>query len=261
MKRIALILFACLFVTWQAPAEPRPARVATLVPVAHSMLNTLLQDTPVEVLYLPPKRLPINRIESWSSRNASKAQPVADAIVGFDSLWPSLGFYPAMRKENIAIVPVDIAIALLPGGEQVALVDPREPGYFWLNPANSIMMLGILRRDLASLWPQYAETINANAKQTENGLRELSLTLDDWLFEQQIAQIAVASPSLKDLALSLALPLVSVEQAKAHKAKTLYLHQGNTSDLPAHFVALSVDDFARPANQPFLDRWQQLLAE
>jgi len=244
----------------QANAEETQAKsVATLVPIAQSLLTELLATTKVGVHYLPPKRLPINRLTNWVTTHASKKQPDVTAVVGIDAIRPSLSFYTALRKENIQLVNIDIAKALMPGGEQVAIYQHNQQGYFWLNLNNALLMTGILRRDLTALWPEHAEKINTNAAKMSQQLRQISMQLDDDLFDKNIEQLVVDKPELADFAASFPLPIVTLEQAKVNGLKTLFIskikHKSSKADIANNINLWAIDDFSKISSLSFTERW------
>ena len=79
MRIILISLFALLTNIGHA------ASLATVSPIAHSMSSALSENTPIEVTYLPPTRLPINRIPSWLNRSATEPMEHFDAIVNISS--------------------------------------------------------------------------------------------------------------------------------------------------------------------------------
>ncbi len=229
--------------------------VATVVPIANSLLTELLATTNIKVHYLPPKRLPINRLTNWVATHASKKQLDVAAVVGIDAIRPSLSFYTALRKENIQVVNIDIAKALIPGGEQVAIYQHNQQGYFWLNLNNALLMTGILRRDLTAIWPEHADKINTNAAKVSQQLRHISMQLDDEIFEQNIAQLAVAKSDLADFAASFPLPIVTLEQAKENGLKTLYISKNKKVKLSNNIKLWTIDDFSKISRHSFTQRW------
>jgi hypothetical protein len=235
--------------------------VATVAPIAHSLLTELLATTEITIHYLPPKRLPINRLTNWVATHASKKQPNVSAVVGIDAMRPALSFYTALRKENIQLVNIDIAKALMPGGEQVAIYQHNQQGYFWLNLNNALLMTGILRRDLTALWPEHAEKINTNAAKVSQQLRQISMQLDDDLFDKNIEQLAVAKPELADFAASFPFPIVSLELAKTNGLKTLFIskikrNSKNTKTaLGKNINRWAIDDFSKVSSRSFTQRW------
>lgn len=239
-----------------AHSKPNQA-VATVIPVAHSLLAQLLNNTAVEVNYLPPKRLPINRLTNWVATHASKIQPSVNAVIGIDALRPELSFYTSLRKENIHTINIDIGQALMPGGEKVAIYQENQQGYFWLNINNALLMTGILRRDLTAIWPEYANKINDNAAKVSQQLRQLSMQLDDVLFEQEIDQLVVAQDELADFAAGFALPIVTLAQAKNNALRTLYINKSKAKnpELAPNITLWAIDDFSKTDTTSFTERW------
>lgn len=226
------------------------AKVATVTPIAHSMASALLANTSIEVAYLPPTRLPINRIPSWLSRNQTEPMPSFDAIINISSLRPELAFYKPLRSTNVRIVPIDIAQALIPGGEQVAVHSQEE--YFWLNSSNALLMLGILKRDLSALWPGQAEHIDNNFQTTSRALRQVALEIDDALLNSGFEVISNANSSVEPFSKGLMLPSLEPEELDGLQAVTI--------DTQAGDKVWMIDDFSRFSNQGFIARWQAILA-
>ncbi|MAF14953.1 MAG: hypothetical protein CMG93_03115 [Marinomonas sp.] len=225
------------------------ASLATVSPIAHSMSSALSENTPIEVTYLPPTRLPINRIPSWLNRSATEPMEHFDAIVNISSMRPDLAFYVPLRSRNIRIVPIDIAKALIPGGEQVATHQADE--YFWLNTNNALLMLGILKRDLSTLWPEYAEQISQNYQTTSAALRQLALDIDDALLMKGYDAIQLNKSSLEPFSKGLLLPTLDASEAEGLNTITL--------SNKASASTWQVDDFSRYSDVPFIERWQQAI--
>ena len=240
-----------------ASQESSNSSVATVVPIANSLLTQLLNDTQVNIHYLPPKRLPINRLTNWVATNASKIQPEVSAVIGIDAMRPELSFYTALRKENIHTINIDIAKALMPGGEQVAIYQKNRQGYFWLNINNALLMTGILRRDLTATFPEHAKKINENAAAISKELRQVSMQLDEILFEKNIEQLVIAQDELADFAASFPLPIVTLAQAKSNDLTTLYITKikTKTPELSKNISLWAIDDFSKTHKTSFIDRW------
>ncbi len=258
IQALVFVLVMTLVTSAQASQKSIPKKtVATVVPVVHSLLNQMLADTSIEITYLPPKRLPINRLANWVATHVTKKQPIISAVVGIDAMRPALSFYTALRKENIDIVQIDIAKALLPGGEQVAIYQQNQQGYFWLNLNNALVMAGILRRDLTALWPKHAAQINKNAAKISQQLRQLAMQLDDVLFELNIEQLVVAQPALADFAVSFPLPIVTLKEASANGLTTLYIDKraAKKSTLSPNITPWIIDDFSKVSAVNYSQRW------
>lgn len=243
MRIILISLFALLTNIGHA------ASLATVSPIAHSMSSALSENTPIEVTYLPPTRLPINRIPSWLNRSATEPMEHFDAIVNISSMRPDLAFYVPLRSRNIRIVPIDIAKALIPGGEQVATHQADE--YFWLNTNNALLMLGILKRDLSTLWPEYAEQISQNYQTTSAALRQIALDIDDALLMKGYDAIVLDKSSLEPFSKGLLLPTLDASEAEGLNTITL--------SNKASASTWQLDDFSRYSDVPFIERWQQAI--
>ncbi|MBR7889761.1 hypothetical protein J9B83_12535 [Marinomonas sp. A79] len=228
------------------------ASVVTVTPIADSMTRSLLSTTPVKVTYLPPTRLPINRIPSWLNKNRTEPLDPFDAIVNISALRPDLAFYTSVRSTNIRAVPIDIAEALLPGGERVAVQEPSE--YFWLNPNNALMMLGILKRDLSLLWPEYEKDITIRYQVVSQSLRQIALTIDDTLLMSGYEGLQNANDSTEPFTKGLLLPTYTLEEITGTMPlNTLIVSTKNNKN------QWLIDDFSRHKKTEFIDRWQQNL--
>jgi hypothetical protein len=172
-----------------------------------------------------------------------------DAIVNISSMRPDLAFYVPLRSRNIRIVPIDIAKALIPGGEQVATHQADE--YFWLNTNNALLMLGILKRDLSTLWPEYAEQISQNYQTTSVALRQLALDIDDALLMKGYDAIVLDKSSLEPFSKGLLLPTLDASEAEGLNTITL--------SNKASASTWQLDDFSRYSDVPFIERWQQAI--
>ncbi|SBS29761.1 Periplasmic solute binding protein family protein [Marinomonas aquimarina] len=225
------------------------ANIATVTPIAYSMTSALVADSDIEATYLPPTRLPINRIPSWLKRNDTEPMAHFDAIVNISSLRPELDFYKPLRSTNVRIVPIDIAQALIPGGEQVATHEADE--YFWLNSNNALLMLGILKRDLIALWPDQAEQISANFQATSKALRQVALDIDDALLMSGYDALSTAKASLTPFSKSLLLPTLGKEEQDGMNTLIINTKGGDQT--------WQVDDFSRFSKQSFIERWQAVL--
>ena len=258
MIRCVLILLSLITTTSLAGEIVKEKdKLATLVPVVESLTKTLTKNIPVEVDYLPPKRLPVKRIKSWVAKNSSSNKAVADVLVGIDSQWPELAFYKAMRLNNISVIPVDVAKALIPSGESVATVQDGLRSYFWLSLNNTLVMNGILSRDMMRIWPEHASQIKQNSHQLARALRMMSVTLDECLMDKQVDQLVLDANSYADFAAGLNLPVVTLAEAKENQLNTLFVHKKGKSlpAMPKHVKSWPIDDFSKLAKTDFMTRW------
>lgn len=221
MKPLLTLLLLCLPLAVQADGktpEPQPAiasaRVVSAVPVLHALGLSLLKDTGIEVVYLPPRRLPINRIPGWLGKvDAGKLEPAA-ALLTMESVWPDLGLYPLLRKTDIRVVPIDVAQELAPGGARVSLRPNLEtPDYFWLDFNNLLLMTNVAARDLARLWPEQAGQVESNRRSLQRYIQQHAMHLDELLLNANIGTLAADDDRLMPLAMGLALPLVPGREA------------------------------------------------
>lgn len=241
--------------------------VVTVIPVVDSIGRQLVKNTPIRVSFLPPRKYSVNRVHGWVRHNSSVLPANADAVAGISAIWSGVDMYPALRERNIRVVPIDLAHALTPGGERVAalrLTNPKTgmqgPGYFWLNPANALLMTGVMARDLSALWPEHADQLSKNKAEINQLLRAIQIDIDKKLYDLGIEQVVVDNIKLTDLAVSLLLLVVSVEDARNNGLPTLYLtskkRRKKTALLPSNFTTWSLDDFSKAGVASFTDRWQ-----
>jgi hypothetical protein len=214
---LSLILFfvmgsAAVVADSPSPAHS-PARVATFLPVTHLLTQSLLQDTTVEVDYLPSKRYPLSRIRYWLEQKLPQdiAQlPTYTAVIEIASVWPEGEAYPTLRQSNIRIVPIDAAVQLKPEGARVSRQQSADTlDYFWLNSANLKVMLSIIAEDLLRLWPEQQAIIERNLQRNLNGVTRYAVAVDDLLWQQEIEGVCSDDRNLTPLLNSLSLPILS----------------------------------------------------
>ena len=106
------------------------------------MASALTRNTAFLTLHIAPSRYSVKRVPGWLDRQPADQFPRAGLVLSIHSVWPQINIYPYLRMQNISVVPIDAATAMMPGGERVAVNDMAggEPGYFWLNPANALVM-------------------------------------------------------------------------------------------------------------------------
>ena len=251
--------------------EDNHLKIVTVIPVVASMTEELVKGTNITVNLLPPLKYNIKRIPGWLERQPSESYPIADAVIGISSIWSNVDAYPALRNQNIAIIPVDIAQALIPKGERVAVLSSqgKVSSYFWLNPANALVMLGILHRDLSLILDykgnkgskEEKQRLNANFAQMNKSLRQSQITFDNIIFNSESMQVIVNKPELKGLASATLLPLVERRDAIEDGLQTLLVtnrkvHHSSLKELPENIVIWSVDDFAKQLKGSFTERWK-----
>ncbi|GAA3925027.1 hypothetical protein [Litoribacillus peritrichatus] len=277
---LMMSLFACSSLSTspnttanQELPQPQTIQLATSVPVIASMARELIVKTAIELIYLPSSRYSIKRIPGWLARQPVNEYPEADAVLGIASVWPELDIYPHLRLQNIAIIPVDLAHAYVPGGERVALTERsgNTPHFFWLNPANSLIMLGILHRDLQAVVAgssRFNETHKADIKRQLNAnhllmaqkLRQLQVAIDNQLLELNMMQVVIENTDLKELAAATLLPEATKGDAIESGFPSLLItnKQANHKkfkNLPEHILIWHIDDFAKPREGHFTERW------
>ena len=248
--------------------------MGTAFPVLASMVEILTADTPIETSYLPPPRFSIKRIPAWIQRQSAEQFPPADVAVGMTSVWPQIDVYPYLRAHNIGIIPIDSAYALVPGGERVAITDTAEqgPGYFWLNPANALLMLGVIHRDLLAVVQQSnlpsqtrqqtTQKLKDNFDSASQRLRQLQVDLDAQLAKLEVFQVTIERQELSPLAQATLLPEIALPAATNDDLPTLLITSRKVghkklADLPANLILWHIDDFARYREDDFIARWQK----
>ena len=197
---------------------------------------------------------------------------MADAVIGISSVWKNVDAYPALRNQNIAVIPIDVAQALLPKGEKVATLQSQgeSTSYFWLSPANSLIMLGILHRDLLLVMEhkqieeldKVKRQLNQNFDQMHKSLRQSQIELETALFDLEFMQVVIDKPELKDLASSTLLPIIEQNDMLDEEFATVLITNRKTNhssfkSLPKHVFVWSVDDFSKSRDGSYTQRWQE----
>lgn len=254
--------------------------VATAIPVLASMLDELSAGTAIKSAYLPSPRYSIKRIPGWLARQQPADFEYADAVLGISSVWPSISLYPHLRQHNLYVVPIDAAQALVPGGERVALQagTNAQGSYFWLNPANALVMLGISYRDLQALIEQSTlgthrkaqsqQRLALNFQHISQSLRKVQTELDTLLADAPFMQISSADVTLQPLALASFLPLSDLDELVNGNTELPSLlitnkkpgHRSITKLAP-NISVWHIDDFAKPRASSYSERWQANLAQ
>lgn len=189
-----------------AQAATAQDNLATAQPITKLIADPLLADTGIDVSYLPPKRLPWKRIPSWLRGKATKQSLGSyTAVLTLETLRPEMAVYGLMRKENIAVIPVDLSAELTPGGSRIS--PKARDSYFWLHPGNLQLMLNIAAADLSRIWPAKAEQIQQNYQQLRKQLLQYQLQLDGLLLDAEIDEVLYQQANLTSIAQSLALPM------------------------------------------------------
>ena len=250
----ATVLLSCWWTMAAAAEDPvsvvSASRVATVTPIAHSLSAGLLRGTGVETDFLPPRRLPINRIESWLRKNRATRFASYEALVSISDAVPAFAFSTTLRQSNIRLVTIDIAYARLPEGERVVLNDPGE--FFWLNSNNLLLMLGVLKRDLALLWPEHGQDINENYQRISGAVRRFNLDLENLLLDKEIAVLVFDRAALKPLAGNLSTDIMTADEAQLLELPALHVGSGrrrkqSDSDIESQAALLrwQIDDLSR----------------
>ncbi|EXJ09588.1 MULTISPECIES: hypothetical protein [Nitrincola] len=194
-------------------AVSQSASVVTVAPITFALSESLLQSTDIETLYLPPERLPMNRIAGWLARADQASLPVADAVLTIESVVPTLSLYPVLRQSSIRTIPIDAAYELSPGGAKVSLRPEADEDFFWLDSNNLTVMVNISARDLSRVWPESAGSIEEQRRKLQREIQKMTLAVDQLLLEQDVSRLAVTDDRLLPLAMSLSLPIVERDEA------------------------------------------------
>lgn len=209
MKKMLYSGITLLLILTAKTALAESDRVATTLPITQALATTLLMGTEIDVVYLPPTRLPVNRIANWlrhkSQSRINKTGPF-DVLVTVESVWPHYAAYGRLRSQNIHLVAIDVARELNQPGLQVRLPAAADRQYFWLAPDNLLVMAQILVRDLIRLWPQHKAVIQANQQRLTGHIQRYTLAVDEALIQHQISSVCVQNEELIPQAEALFLP-------------------------------------------------------
>ncbi len=275
LKSITLSLLAFFSLSLSAAtSESSPITIVTSVPVVASMVEQLTQNTVFRTQLLPPEKYSIKRIPAWIQRQETTTYPNVDIVVGIASVWQETDVYPALRSNNITIVPIDVAQAITPDGESVAIQTTQysTPSYFWLSPPNALVMLGILKRDLIAFLQAREDDdiaasvskLNAQYAQMSSHLRQIQIKIDERISQALIMQVAIDKPELVDLGSATLIPMVNMPEANESSLPTLLITSKKTShsslsDLADHILVWSIDDFSKQNPLSFTARWEKNL--
>lgn len=221
--------------------------MATTLPITQALSKSLLKDTAINAIYLPPKRLPVKRISSWlKSKSGERIQSAGPfvALVTVESIWPNYSAYGKLRAQNIRLIPIDVAQELNEPGSRVRMnAEPTQADdYFWLAPDNLLVMGQILARDLSRVWPEEAAQIQLNLQQLRRQIQAFSLRLDQQLLDHNVMSICVHTSELTPLAEAMFLP---VEEGGQCDQQAL-----NVSKLDRNRQAAPMNWNLNPADKP-----------
>ncbi len=196
--------------------EPEPESLATVLPVAHLLSQSLLAGTGVQVDYLPAKRYPVSRIRYWIDKKLTGELadlPRYRAVVETASIWPEGSVYSNLRQRNIAVIPVDMAIQLKPDGARISRAEGESAlDFFWLNPANLKVMVSILAEDFSRIWPEHQPLIQQNQQRAVEQITGFALKLDDMLWQQGWDGVCSDNSALHPMLQSLSLPMLAEDK-------------------------------------------------
>lgn len=195
-------------------------KVASALPVLHSLNQALLQGTDITPVYLPPKRLPVSRISNWIQHKSRKTISSLDSVTAFatvESIWPEHALFPHLRTRNVRVIAVDAAKEIAAGGSRIRLSenDLKDQTYLWLVPDNLIVMSQIMARDYGRIWPSAMGQIRSNQFELQQKIQNFALQVDQLLLEHEIESVCTGEQVLKPLARATELPIEFTENCTA----------------------------------------------
>ncbi len=158
-----------------ALSNPTIARAANekSILVSHDFTEVLTQaltkDTDIEVVRVIPPNYSPDVHTSYLKKHwqqFSGQVRAADSAIYASAFWPEDPLYPAARKANIRIVPIDLARPL--DNSRAGIPVTTFPGssesyhFLWNSPGSCGRMSDILASDLTRLYPKQAQTITKN---------------------------------------------------------------------------------------------------
>jgi len=194
----------------------------------------------------------MSRIPSWLHKHQTNKFKRYDAFVTISSIVPGLDFFNSLRQTNIRITRIDMATAMLPKGEKVSLHSDKE--YFWLNNNNLLLMLGVLKRDFALMWPENKTVIDKNYQTLSAKIRQLNLSTDALIQQHEVAFITSSNERLTPLGSSFSSDFVSVEEANMMGLKFVEVTARKKADLTSQW---QIDDFTKVKEDGLLNRLQR----
>lgn len=203
-----LMLFSSLValtVPVQAQAEVQD-RVLTSLPVTYWLTKQLVNETPIEVVYLPSPRFSLQRHQSWfdsEQQKVAKYAREAKAAVTIRSIWPQDPIYPQLRQYNIYLVPIDAAQALIPRAPAVSSLRNTQgqiSPYVWLNPLNLTTMLNNISLDLQQIFSSQQTIIQANQQRVARELQQQLFTNQARLLKHEVEDVVLLDEALLDFA-------------------------------------------------------------
>ncbi|WP_027858013.1 hypothetical protein [Marinobacterium jannaschii] len=231
MNQIAIILSMVLLIAF-TPVSANAASIATTTPIAKLIADGLLADTPIQVAYLPPRRLPYGRIGNWLQHKAAlKEIAHYHSLLTVEALRPDLAAYPLLRRGNIAVIPIDITRQMTPGGTRISSY--HGDSYFWLHPDNLQVMINIAAADLVRVWPQFRHQIIDNRQILRQQIRHYQLSIDELLLDAGIDEVSIHQAGLKSAAEATALPLQSADTETDPMLRRLTIRARKKSHVPA----------------------------
>jgi ABC-type Zn uptake system ZnuABC Zn-binding protein ZnuA len=182
-----------------ARAEEAPL-VLTGTQATYSLTTALAAGTPIQVQNVPADGRQLALLKDYIERRADALAPTfasATAVVSLTNALPGDPLYRFAREANIRIVDIEAAVPFSFDAPGVALAetpsstvewggDAAETAvapYLWLSVANAIRMGDLIARDLAALFPDSAETIDANLEKLKRSLLALRGEYQDRLVE------------------------------------------------------------------------------
>lgn len=211
-----------------APAQAET--ILTAHPAAEALARRLTAGTSIQVAAVQPEKLPPSRLASYFAGRGraalQEAAKSADAVLTFASFWPEDPLYPAARRANIRIVPIDAAQPLderMPGMAMLPPSDSSDPLYAelglqpmppqgeetapWLSPSRLAEMAEVTAGDLSRLFPAEAGGITQNLSGLKRDLLTVKAEADQVMARRDSVEVVALSPQLGYLAADLGLDL------------------------------------------------------
>lgn len=159
-----VLLFSAVILTSCGKSDTKPLVLTSVGPV-HSLTSALLADTSVEVKNLPDEAQALADQASWFSQESAGLAGSFDeagAVVSISSLW-SDPLASSAQQANSDIINID-ASAFSSGAVTAHSTGEASP-YFWLSPTRVTESSKMVADQLAELYPDYADQIQANQQE------------------------------------------------------------------------------------------------
>lgn len=223
LRPTLFLLLLCLCGTLQA--KDQRVAIVTMTPVAQMIAQALVDETSLRSVYLPPSRLPLNRLPAWLNRADPQQWPSAEALLTYESVWPDLAAYPALRQRSVRLIPIDLAQEIAPQGARIVQTETgqSDSSFFWLDLNNLLLMINLGARDLARLWPAEAQQIERNRQALLLQVHATLLAIDTQLLAQDRHWLIVEDARWMPFASMLGLPVATADQQQSGTAQSLVI--------------------------------------